>query len=216
MWSACTGAGLAPPEHVVRQVLEKYGPEVTERALTITGKALEGGFVERRNGAWVRYLLAVARTTSAGGVPVKAESDDRAPRPQTLQKLEQLGIDPLNYALIDLVTDKRYYVESVPWTAKVWPLRHDADGADWADWTIACIELGWLNYGRAQSQTVTTRTKSGFLAEQPLWSCYRILGRRNDDDAQFHDGLVSPTAGFVPQAGAQRPSGPRLRRCSGA
>lgn len=58
IWLDYSGIDWSPADHIMRQMLTKYGPEITSAAVIDVAPKVGGGYVA---GEWLRYLYAVAR-----------------------------------------------------------------------------------------------------------------------------------------------------------
>lgn len=61
LWCSESSLDWSPSDKVVRNLLRKYGPEITEDAIRDVAFKVGNGYVSERGEAWVKYLYAVAR-----------------------------------------------------------------------------------------------------------------------------------------------------------
>lgn len=59
MWLDITGLNWHPVEHVLRQMIVAYSPEIVERAITIIAPKLSSGYVNKSG--WLKYMHGTLR-----------------------------------------------------------------------------------------------------------------------------------------------------------
>jgi hypothetical protein len=64
-WCHDSGLDWNPADHIIRQLLNKYGHEAAGEALEDVSLKIAGGYLDDSDDKWVRYLFAVARNLSA-------------------------------------------------------------------------------------------------------------------------------------------------------
>lgn len=65
VWCDESSLDWSPAEKVIRNLLKKYGPEITENSLREVAYKVGGGYITDRGDVWVKYLYAVARNMEA-------------------------------------------------------------------------------------------------------------------------------------------------------
>lgn len=73
MWSNETGLAWVPAEHIIRQGLGRYSPDVVEEALRATGRKCGDGTVKR--GEWWRYFWGCARNIAEQSVCTEQDAE---------------------------------------------------------------------------------------------------------------------------------------------
>jgi hypothetical protein len=64
LWESVSGLDWWPAEHVIRNLLNRYAPEIVEDAIRDVGPKVGGGYVADRG--WLAYLFAVAKHLEEG------------------------------------------------------------------------------------------------------------------------------------------------------
>ncbi|MBP8291733.1 MAG: HNH endonuclease [Caldilineaceae bacterium] len=64
-WVSSSGLDWRPAHHIVIGMLSKYSPDAIEYAFSIVGPKVADGYVDRRNGAWLKYVYGVLKQESA-------------------------------------------------------------------------------------------------------------------------------------------------------
>lgn len=63
-WETLSGQDWAPSDSILRQLLDRYSPEIVERAIVDVAGKVAGGYLQVAGDRWVSYLFAVARNLS--------------------------------------------------------------------------------------------------------------------------------------------------------
>ncbi len=73
-WVRASGLDWHPADHVIRQLLVKYSPEVAGTTLVDVAVKVGTGYLSGKGDGWVRYLWGVARNITDGPAEVSDES----------------------------------------------------------------------------------------------------------------------------------------------
>lgn len=64
IWQDYTGLSWVPKERILRTLIDRYGPEITEESVRRMAWRIAAGKVETSSNRWVGYLMSVARNVS--------------------------------------------------------------------------------------------------------------------------------------------------------
>lgn len=65
VWVADAGTDWHPADHILRSMLNRYGPFTVEEALRDVAAKVSGGYLSAHGDEWVRYLHGVARNLAS-------------------------------------------------------------------------------------------------------------------------------------------------------
>ncbi len=63
-WARASGLDWHPTDHIMRQLLAKYSPEIVGAAIVDVAGKVGTGYLPDKGSRWMRYLYAVARNLS--------------------------------------------------------------------------------------------------------------------------------------------------------
>ncbi len=66
-WCRVSGLDWAPAEHVIRQAIDKYSPDLVEEAFIAIAPKVAGGYVRADRDEWLRYLYGTLKNLAADG-----------------------------------------------------------------------------------------------------------------------------------------------------
>lgn len=55
-WCRVSGLEWAPAEHVVRQAIDRYSPDLVEQAFMAVAPKVAGGYIGKEHNEWLRYM----------------------------------------------------------------------------------------------------------------------------------------------------------------
>lgn len=68
VWCDCSGLQWHPGDHIVLELLSRYGPQIVESAFKCVAPKCAGGYVSSNGGKWLKYLRATARNMAVEAV----------------------------------------------------------------------------------------------------------------------------------------------------